>query len=333
MKKIFKILFTVFLIYCGISLLIFNEETTAIITESVNRCVYKVFPSLFGFMIVTAFLLESGICSYILKPIDKFINAFFKMDLPSFSAFIFSLFGGYPTGANLVRRLYENESITKKQAKLYSACFYCGGPAFIFGLYGSRLGKYIYLSILISNIITTIILNRFMLKNSNENNKEKTVKINTETLINSVNTSFITMCKVCAMIVAFAFMSAPILHFYRNNSLYPFLEISGITNVYINPILSTVMFSFGGLCVILQVKAILKEIFDIKLFIIVRVVNMVLSGIIMAIFSAFLPNFSVETMLVLTKTESYQYGVLPIFICFFMAVMLLFETEKRTKMK
>lgn len=333
MKKFMKIIFAVFIVLCGISLLIYNEETTALITEAVNRCVYKVFPSLFGFMIVTTFLLDSGICNFALKPLNKLSEFVFKMNIASFSAFVFSLIGGYPAGASLVRKLYENENITKKRASIYSACFYCGGPAFIFGLYGKNIGKYIYLSIVISSIITTILINCFQFESVNNQNSKKNLRINTQTLLNSVNSSFITMCKVCAMIVAFAFMSAPIFHFIRIRTLYPFLEISNITGVYISPVISTIMFSFGGVCVILQVKAILKELFDLKIFIVIRAVNMILSGIIMKIFTLFLPDISVATSLKMTTSKSYQYGVLPIFICFFMAVMLIFETEKRTKLK
>ena len=333
MKNIIKILFTIFLLICGVSLLIFNEETTTMITDSVNRCVYKVFPSLFGYMIVTTFLLDSGICEYIFKPLKRVVKSLFKMDIDIFSVFIFSLIGGYPAGANLVRRLYENNSITKKQAQLFSACFYCGGPAFIFGLYGNSIGKYVYFSLVIANVITTIVINNFAFKSTVDNIKKSCVKINSEVLINSINSSLITICKVCAMIIAFAFMSAPIMHFITNKKLYPFLEISFIAETYVSPILSAIMFSFGGLCVVLQVKAILKELFDIKCFMIIRIVNMVLSGIIMSVFNFFIPQTSVLTSLQISFNKSYQYGVLPIFICFFMAVMLLFETDKRTKIK
>ena len=331
MKKILKICFIVFIIICGFCFLIYNNETIELINSVTERCIYKVFPSLFCFMIVTSFLLDSGVCSRILLPIKPISKYVFGMDLEVFSAFVFSLFAGYPSGANLVVKLYNSKKINEKQAKLYSACFYCGGPAFIFGLYGNVIGKYVYISIISANIVTVLILNNLLFRKYKSSNSKSYISVNANTLINSINTSFVCLSKVCAMIVAFAFMSLPIKHIITNTSFYPFLEISNIADIYIYPVLATAMFSLGGICVIMQVKMILNELMDIPIFLTVRAINAIMSGIIMSILQNLIPNSSIATMLTIQTSKSYQYGILPIIFCFIMSVLLLYETEKKIK--
>ena len=334
MKKVIKVLFSLYIILCGACLLVYNSETITAISDAITRCVTTVFPSLFGFMIVTTFLLESGICSYISKPLVPISKYVFGMDSEIFTVFLFSMIGGYPSGANLVRRLYESNKISKCQANVYSSLFYCGGPAFIFGLYGNILGKYVFLSVLISNIIVTLFVNNLFFRNKVESKSNKNnLFINVNVFADSINSSFVVLSKVCAMIVAFGFLTVLIHKIVPLNIIYPYIEISTIANISISPILASTMFSFGGLCVILQIKTILKDLFDAKMFIIIRVIISILSGIIMSIFMKFVPDASIMTSVTIKTSESYQYGYLPIVFCIIMSILLLLLSERKSNSK
>ena len=328
MKNLFKVIIVILIISSGICLLVYNTESITAITNAINRCITIIFPSLFGFMIVTSFLLESGICNLISKPFIPISKYIFGMDTEIFTVFLFSLIGGYPAGANLVRKLYDSDKITKKQANYYSACFYCGGPAFIFGLYGTTVGKFVYLSIIISNLIILIVNNLLFRKENEINNKKTKININTKMLINTVNSNFYILSKVCAMIIAFSFFIVPLNHLIIDKRVFPFIEISYITEVTVSPIFASMIFSFGGLCVIMQVKAILSELLELKVFFVIRLTSSALSGIIMSVFMIFIPDKTVMSMTVFNTNETYQYGYMPILICFMMATLLLYESER-----
>ena len=330
MKNLFKVIIVILIISSGICLLVYNTESIFTITNAINRCITIIFPSLFGFMIVTSFLLESGICNLISKPFIPISKYIFGMDTEIFTVFLFSLIGGYPAGANLVRKLYDSDKITKKQANYYSACFYCGGPAFIFGLYGTTVGKFVYLSIIISNLIIILIVNNLLFRKENEiNNKKTKININTKMLINTVNSNFYILSKVCAMIIAFSFFIVPLNHLITDKRVFPFIEISYITEITVAPIFAAMIFSFGGLCVILQVKAILNELLELKVFFIIRLLSSALSGIIMSVFMILIPDKTVMSMTVFNTSETYQYGYTPILFCFMMATLLLYESERK----
>lgn len=89
------------------ALLFFCMSNTATVKyavrEAVMRCIDTVIPSLYGMMILSSLIVSSGILSRIPTFAALIGRKLFGMEKTVFPIFIFSLFAGYPVGANALQ--------------------------------------------------------------------------------------------------------------------------------------------------------------------------------------------------------------------------------------
>lgn len=137
------------------------------VSNALTLCGTAVIPPLFPFIVLSDFLVRSGLCDIIgnfLTPITKFV---FNLSGSAGCAVFMSTVGGYPVGAKMTAQLLESGKITMSQGKRMMLFCINAGPAFVIGTVGAvmlssrRAGIILYLSMLISSLFIGIFLRFF----------------------------------------------------------------------------------------------------------------------------------------------------------------------------
>ncbi|MDR1754201.1 MAG: hypothetical protein LBR74_04755 [Eubacterium sp.] len=284
--KFFLVLAAVIII-CAVN--IFNAENMiAAVKASVETCLYIIIPSLFGFMVISGFLIKSGLHSMIFAPLYFVLRFIIHVDREEFSIIMLSLIGGYPVGAKLIA-----DSGRSDTSALLPYC-YCAAPVFLMGIVGmgifgnAKIGLYVYLANAASCFLLSAAAN---VKRPIMYKKFKAdIKINLQIMISSVLSASTSIITVCSMIIFFSlivetvrfFCGEPLSHGVFSAGLLTFLEISNVLafpryNILLLPLIAALT-SFGGCCVIMQTAALIGNKINIKPFLLARLPAAVLSA-------------------------------------------------------
>ena len=297
-KLVFAFLVSCIMVWFCIVLITDQVSVRQSVTDSIDRCMNVVIPSLFAFMTLSVIITSSGTYCIISKPLFwlSYITGIPK-DL--LSIFIISNIAGYPVGAKLICGLIDNGQIDKDTAKTLLCFCYGAGPAFIcsvagLALFGSiRVGMLIFISCALSNLMLACILCRLKKPKVQLLNKE--FCINAQIMCDSVLSAGKSLFGICMLIVFFSVVMtvlencgiidhiASVIPVSDSKSFVrALLEISELMQItkapfaYI-PIISAIC-SFGGVCVILQVSSMVGGRFGICRFLLFRPVAAVLSA-------------------------------------------------------
>lgn len=337
----------------------FANPISLSIRESINICLVAIVPSMYAFMIVSDLFIKSNsykIIGRVLSPISRYI---LHLDGQLFAIFLISLVAGYPVGAKLISTLDEKNLIEKRVAEnMYCYC-YSGGLAFIMGTIGNgfknglEIALIVYISTIVSNVILAMILN-LKSKIPKKDTSSIEVNFNSNILIDSINSSFKVMLNICIMIVAFGIIItfldgfkisdilsiglSKILNISNKSShsiLNGFLEISRTSSVnivgkYYLPTLAT-MFSFGGVCVILQIVSISNKSFNLNKFIISRIVTGMISFIICDVLIRIFLKDNINVIYMINHKLTHENSIVPTICLIFMSFILLSQNIKDKK--
>lgn len=347
MKHLKNITTSVFILVFTILTLIYSERISTGIINSVERCLRIVIPSLFAFMVISSVIIKSGLHRYFSRPFRLISRYILHINENLFSVFLMSFTGGYPVGAKNLTELYDNNEISKKEAERMLSFCYMPSPAFIMGisypiLYSSKkAGIIIYLSIAISTILFAVI-SGFFVKVQYDNKSEYKIKISSETIISSVESTAVSLFKICIMIifssVIIAFMEILLSEIGISENFCvlgnSFIEITSLSRLEkdifrLLPII-TALFSFGGISVIMQIKAITGDRFSLKYFFISRIIIAFLSSIISEIAVKFI---SITVSKEAIHIGSRENSVLPSIILIIMIIYLLWDKKTVAKRK
>ncbi len=291
MDKVKKYLLIILIIFFSVIFAVYSKETSVGIIKSIDICIDVIIPSMFTYMVISDYIISSGLYNIIFKPAYFLLYKVIKLDKRSMSVFLLSLIGGYPVGIKMLSELIaenKNYSAIAEKSAVFS---YCISPTFAItmiglGVYNSaEIGMVVYVSNVISNIIIAAIYTRLY----NLNYNEKNIK-NNGNIIQSINSSTGSLVRICSVIIIFNAGITAIcsvlkeLDIYVPSLLNALLEISNILSIdspkmsYL-PIIS-MLSSIGGVCVIFQCYSIIQNKFSIKSFLIGRIPIAVLSGLI-----------------------------------------------------
>lgn len=301
MKKILKniILFLIF-IYCTL-FIIFNTRCVGeYVSKALERCIYIIIPSLFAMMTFSGILIKSGIMGQ-----GSIVRIF-----------ILSMFAGYPVGAGMISEEFERKNITKKQAELYISVCFGAGTSFIFGCVsdilfrGSSAGVIIFISSVSVNLLVFAVILIAERKEKTKVSKQN-ISFNSEMLVNSVVSGGRNIFKICIMIMFFSVFTcilsgSGITEFISEiisrisgmdssavkNMTESILEVTNLgtlekNNYTLLPFVCSAV-SFGGVCVILQIKTVINKSLSIVPFILIRTACAVLSGMVCRIIMPFM---------------------------------------------
>lgn len=352
-KKIFKELYNYILgaliIWCCIILIRQQGEISFAIQSATLRCLNIIVPSLFAFMVLSSMVISSKIYTYISKPFYPITRFILAMPNQLFFIFLMGNISGFPIGAKLIRQLVEEKKISKTSAEILICSCYGGGPAFFTGAIGMTLfgdyniGIIIFISALSANFITAMVINRIFKINCEL--KKETVSFNSDTIINSIISAGKSIFTICLTIIFFAVVvaiiqSRGVFEYLKNIGLNEkqctliksILEISNlleIKNAGINILPQiTAICSFGGICVLIQIKVIVGKVYSLKYFLITRVFISILSGFICKIILHFFMPKSIYTSALNPQPIMIPNNIVPS-LCLMGMIIIVYLNKKR----
>lgn len=359
MKDIKKYFYFVLLLGYMLCLIIWSENIKIYIVNSIKICIEVIIPSLYIFMILSDFLITSNMYAIIGKPFSFVSRYIFKIPEHLFSVFLISSIAGYPVGAKLLSNLLQEKIIDKQDAEDMLTYCYLSGPAFICGAVGVnvfsdvKIGVLIFGSIIFSNVIIAIIIG-ITRTPPPPNTYKDNLEIKFGHLIMSIANGGKNIFSICTIIVFFSSLICiieksglvsfvakiidDIFNYDYSNSvavIKSFLEISNIIlfddNIKNLPII-TALVSWGGLCVLFQIKGLISNRISMISFLFFRVMSM------------FLSYFICEILCIITferylySSSSIQVGcgqnspILTLFLLIMTILFLLkFSIEKKRK--
>ncbi len=278
MKTKIQELFTILVIAVLILSLIHIDEIKAGVVQAIENCLIGIVPSLFVNSVLSSVLIK---LSGAIKP-RKISRGSYGI----FLAFILGNICGYPIGAKILGDLVKENAITRDQAEIAICFSFASGPAYVLGIVSTSvfseklLGFTAFVSIFLSNMVLYIVCTIKLKFKSDASISCKGFSL-TDAVMESISSSAGSMISICSAIVFFSAIIALLPSL--NPIIYSVLEISNITSLEGNGLLFfvmvTVLLSFGGLCVHMQILCISGGSFSFKLFYLTRPIQLLLTAV------------------------------------------------------
>lgn len=209
-----RVLGAVGFICAVLCLLRFSDEVQSSVKNSITYCLGVLVPSLFPFMVITSYAVNSGVSEVFGRWLGVIVRRVFKLPEVCAAPIIMSFIGGYPAGARAVSTMLAQGKITDKQAA--RMLLFCVNPgiAFVVTFLGgtvlgsSLVGWLIFLSVTAAGLVLGVIsgLRVQPPKALPEQNEPSG-----GALVRSVSDAASAVLKMCACIVIFSGFTA-ILH-------------------------------------------------------------------------------------------------------------------------
>ena len=191
----------------------------AVMTEGIRNgltlCGTAVIPPLFPFMVLSDFILRSGLGSIAGRRLSPLTQKLFRLPGTAACGILLGLVGGFPVGAKTAAQLYENGDISQKQGQ--RMLFFCvnAGPAFVIGTVGSSMmhsrkaGIILFVSLTLSSLIIGTVSRLF--GRSEKSVFPKSKVFDGSVISESVSKSVEAMLNVCGWILLFSGLNAYLL--------------------------------------------------------------------------------------------------------------------------
>lgn len=289
-KKILKIIISLFFLFLLIFIFIYQEKVKGTIFAIFDLWLTKVVISILPMYFVSGLIIGSPILSTFLFQLIKKLHLF--ENPKAFSLFLISIISGNPTSTVLIIDSYKNQEISHSQMELLYSCCSFISPLFLFKIMSFKFA----LLILLSQIITTILIYVFKVQKVKHDFiiKDNSYKFNSieDTIFRLIDTSPNVLLKILSSMVFISFIKLPLFHFSSNQFLryvLDLLEISTglfdinemeITNMLKFLMLNSIV-SLNGVSIHLQVFYVLKkEKLTISPYLNGRFINLLVSSII-----------------------------------------------------
>ena len=296
------------MLFC-FGLIFFSSSNINSIHIAIELFINAIFPSLFPFLIVSELLLHTQIISQISSKFEKFMKKFFNAPPIGAYPFVMGLLSGYPVGAKIISALRSQNKISKIDAERLLIYTNNSSPLFIIGSIGtsiyqsSSIGFMLYITHLLSSIITGIIFGHLYKKDYIKIEQIQNYELNFSTIGeiigDSIKKAFLTLSIVCGFVIIFSLIISMIQETHILNLIFGknfwlqyltlgTLEItsgikliSQISASTLTPKLVTTAFllGLGGISVLLQIWSIIsKTDLSIKPYILGKSFNAFLSA-------------------------------------------------------
>lgn len=296
-KRITSIIIMITLMFIGMEILTSSEQILNSVKFSLSIWANNIFPSLFPFFVLSELLINYGFIEFVGELLKPIMIKLFKADSKTAFIFIMSILSGFPSNAKYTRELYKKNIIDKKQATKILTFTHFSNPLFILGtlsimfLNNSEAGLLILLTHYLTNILIGIIFRNYYstiekltnislkkaldkMNSQRINNSKSFGTILTSSLLNTINTLLLILGVVTTFLILTTIIDNNInLNNYNQSILNGFVEMTqGLKYISILNIplkfkatLSTMILSFGGLSVHMQIIGILSDT-DIEYF-------------------------------------------------------------------
>lgn len=315
--------FTVFSV--GFLLLKFPAYTFSGVKEGLNISVQLLIPSLFPFLVFSCFVVNTQICTYLLKPFKKLAKIFFSLPEQVLTVLILSVVGGYPIGPEMIKGLYEKGDISQLQGKRMLLFCVNPSPAFVISTVGyaylksETIGAVVFLSVILASVFVGL-LQRFL--NSDEYSLSCTIKNQNHStdfshiLIDSVRNAVGSMVMICAWVILFSgfikIIDATVYSSAVKVFLYAACEVTAgcraLSGKVSTPAIAGIL-AFGGFCTHLQIMPCINKLkLKYKYFFTSRILTSALSTVLCKVLLDIVPE-SIQTVSIGNKPVNYSSGI------------------------
>jgi len=188
-SKLKTIILASFALFLATSLVIYPKTSVDAALSGLKMWWNIVFPSLLPFFIVSELLIGFGIVTFIGVLLEPVMRPIFKV--PGVGAFVFAmgLCSGFPAGAKITARLYEQQKISKTEAERLASFTNFSNPLFMFGVIAvgffqnASLGIVFALAHYIGNISVGLIMRLYK---RNEQSEAPSVKFSPSILVHAL---------------------------------------------------------------------------------------------------------------------------------------------------
>jgi hypothetical protein len=325
----------------AVMLIYFSKEVSDAAVKAIAVCIRTIIPSLFAFMVISEFIVTSGLYSVISKPFSFAAKHIFHIKPELFSIFLISSVAGYPVGAKMLTKLYTEELTDEKTASEMLGICYMGGPAFFCGTAGIavysdvKIGLMLFLCVFLANLTVALLSGlKREVPATNGNGSTPALHFSLTDFVGSINSGGAALLKICAAIIFFSTFTAIADRTGIIAAVSSVLSgISGLSESDCTAILKSILeismpviaalLSFGGLCVILQTEGIIESKISTNNFYLCRIIAMILSYL----YCKILIHMMNITEIVQTSTQTAeafsQNSPIPSLFLLIMTILLL----------
>ncbi|MBO5065531.1 MAG: hypothetical protein J6D06_05385 [Clostridia bacterium] len=350
-RKIFKIIkllpSVAGVVMCITGLLLYPTETAGGIKDGLLLTANNLIPSLFPFMVLSSYLVESSVSDVLAKITNRFSSKVFKTNGYGMCAVIMSFIGGYPIGAKITADFYKNGKLTKNQAQSLLLWSVNPGFAFVILAVGSfmyariKIGIILYISLVISALITGLAVSFFTKRTysppviiADENKKNL--------LVEAVNSSGKSMLTICGWVLIFSAAGALFSKILPPSGAIVFRALAEVTtgcrtaaeaNLPL-PITCGIL-GFGGFAVFFQITEYLQQCsLNPKLFFCTRLINGALAAFVCSELLKVFPEATPASTSVTINNVAFPlyHSVASAIILIFMLILLILEVDNKRKM-
>lgn len=301
-----------FIVITTFIILIFILFNRNIVSDSVISSFYIWFntlvPSMFPMFVTSDILINANFVLYVPKFITNFFMKLFNISKGAVLTILISLISGFPNNALAIKTSFDMGVISKRECEHLLYICHFANPLFVLETVGVfYLKNNIYgVIILVSNIVSSFIIGIILRRRNIPTNKYISLEVNCQSfgslLSNSIKKSVNTLFMISGVIASFLIVSSLICYIFNFNDyigtfIYGLFEMTigirslsllNILDIY-KVMLSSVILSFGGLSIHMQVISILDDKIRYRNYFIGRIyqaiISFVLSGVLFILFT------------------------------------------------
>lgn len=290
-KKFISILYIIIFIFIGFEILTESKSIMDTVIFSFGIWTNNIFPSLFPFFVLSELLINFGFVELLGELFKPVMNKLFKVKGEGAFVFIMSMISGFPSNAKYVKELYTKGILNENEASKLLMFTHFSNPLFIMGsialtfLGNKEAGILVLFSHYIGNIVIGFMFRNYEpegcakektsikrainnMHNKRINNKLKFGTIITNSLLNTINTLLLILGVVTMFLCVTTIIDNNVnLNNYNQSILNGLIEMTqglkyvGLLNIplKLKTIISTLIISFGGFSVHMQVISIISD--------------------------------------------------------------------------
>ncbi len=277
--KIGPVLAFLVCIMAGEQLLFNSSLVTGAIRSSLELCVSTIIPSLFCFMVLSAFLSGSGLGKWLSLPLLPLMK-WLKLPSGCGGILLMSLLGGYPAGAKGIRDAWQKGQLG--EGVLQRLCLFCicPAPSFVIVALGERLLGNRQLGLLLygAQVLALLLLaalSSFFTEDLHPGERLRYLRKGVDkslsaALVDAVDFSCHTLLHMCGFVVLFGVTAALLGQLPLSSEQHSILSAALEITVGSRQLaesggshrlqLLAFFLSFGGTAVLFQLKNILQDV-------------------------------------------------------------------------
>lgn len=276
------------------ALLIFPVQAAQGAKNGIGYCLEVLIPSLYPFMVLSVFVVKSGLARKIGGCLEGVTQTVFRLPGSAAPTLLMSVIGGYPAGARSIAALYEDGEITQGQAERMLGFCVNAGPSFVITAVGAgflkspRAGAILFAAQVIVFLLLGVGCGLTAEREKHARGKKKAGETGaSQALIVSAADAARSIINMCCFVILFAALmnllrmacTDPV----RSAGLSALLEVTGgcsdLARLGVPPWAVSAAIGWGGICVHFQVLSTLTELkFSRVRFIAFRLLQALLSA-------------------------------------------------------